>query len=162
MVSASLGVLALPLWPSAVTLKPAGRVWSQTERPGRSPLLLSTGATLAEYQVSYLARAGSLSVSMADHAAALCALVQSEEPVSLLLGDTDRGLFHLTDLSIAELAHAADGSPSSLDVSATLVQASEGTVAVGPVPAAPTPAATVAATRGSGLSGLSGTVGAGV
>lgn len=139
LVSATLGTLVLPWWPDAITRTPARRQWADTERPGRAPLLLPTGLSLAEYQLSYLVRSSDLRASVAEHVALLERMADSKEPVALLLQDTDRGLFHLTELSIAEVAHAANGDPSSVDVSATLRAASQATVSVGPVPAAPTP-----------------------
>ena len=147
LVSATLGPLALPYWPDAVTRNPGRRVWSETERPGRAPLLLATGSTLAEYQLSYLVRDRDLRVPVSAHVDLLERMAASDEPVALVMGDSSRGMFHLTELSIAEVRHAGTGEPSSVDVSATLRQASEATISVGPVPAAPTPAPVVKATK---------------
>lgn len=161
LVSATLGVLALPWWPETVTRTPGRRTWAETARPGRAPLLLADEATLAEYQLSYLVRGLDLRGSVAAHVDLLERMAASEVPVSLLLGDTDRGLFHLTELSVVEVQHAASGEPSVVDVSVSLRQASEATVAVGPVPAAPTAPAVVKKTKKT-LKGTKGKAGAGV
>ena len=165
LVSATLGTLVLPFWPDAITRKPPTRVWTQQERPGRAPLLLATGLTLAEYQVSYVCRDVDIRVSVAAHVALLELMAASGEPVTWMAQDTDRGLYHLTDVSIAEVRNAPNGDPATVDVSATLTQAAQATSSVGPVPSAPTPAPVAqkaAATKKKAkskkrLSGVSGT-----
>lgn len=134
LICPGVGTLVLPWWPETITRSGRLRTWSETARPGDLPLLLSDGMALEEYQISYLARSADLDEPVTEHVATLHAIAASLSPVSLLLEQTNRGLFHLTELSIAEVAHATTGDPTAVDVSATLKQASEATVNVGPVP----------------------------
>lgn len=134
LVCPGVGTLVLPWWPDTVTRSGNTRNWSETARPGRTPLLLSDGLNLPEYQVSYLVRTRDLSESVADHLALLDAIATSEVPVMLVLEGSNRGLFHLTEVSVSEVSHTTTGEPSSADVSATLKAASDASINIGPVP----------------------------
>lgn len=134
LVCPGVGTLILPWWPDTITRSGGGRTWAETARPGDIPLLLPEGTALEEYQISYLARPRDLRSSVADHVGLLREMQASTTPVTLMLEQTNRGLFHLTDVSIAEINHTTSGEPAAVDVSATLKQASDATVNVGPVP----------------------------
>lgn len=134
LVCQGVGTLVLPWWPDVITRSGNTRTWTEQTRPGRTPLLLSDGLALPEYQVSYLLRTGDLAESVADHIALLDAIATSETPVTLMLEGTNRGLFHVTEVSVAEVTHTTSGEPSSADISATLKAASDATINVGTIP----------------------------
>lgn len=133
LVCQGVGTLTLPWWPETISRSGGTRAWTEQTRPGATPLLLSDGINLDEYQISYLARGRDLTTPMAEHLALLDAIKVSDTPVTLMLGGSNRGLFHLTDVSVVEVLHNADGVPTSCDVSATLRRASDATVNVGPI-----------------------------
>lgn len=135
LVCQGVGTLVLPWWPDTVTRSGGIRQWTEQGRPGDYPLLLSEGLSLEEYQISYLARGRDLRESVSAHMELLDRIKVSEIPVVLMLEGSNRGLFHLTEVSVAESTHNTAGEPTSCDVSATLKRASEATVNVGPIPA---------------------------
>lgn len=129
-----VATLVLPWWPTEVGRTPRSRVWVEQERPGRAPLLLTTGETLAEYRLSFLLRHTDIAQSVQSWVDAFEAIAASDVPVALVMGASDRGLFQLVGPDMQEVAHADDGTPSAVDVSATLKRASRATVNVGLVP----------------------------
>lgn len=129
-----VATVQLNWWPTEVSRSQIARSWTEVERPGRRPLMLSPGMALDEYSVGYLHREADLSQSVADHVDALTAIARSKTPVTLTMAGTVRGQFHVTDLSLVEVEHTTTGNPASVDVSMTLKRASEATVKVGPIP----------------------------
>lgn len=129
-----VATVRLNWWPTEISRSGLSRSWTEVERPGRRPLLLSPGLLLDEYAVGYLHRERDLSQPVADHVDALTSIARSKTPVELTMAKMARGLFHVTDLSLVEVDHATTGKPASVDVSLTLKRASDATVNVGPIP----------------------------
>lgn len=129
-----VGRARLNWWPTEITRSGIGRSWTEIERPGRRPLLLTPGLLLDGYDIGYLHREQDLSQSVADHVNDLETIAKAKEPVELTMAGNVRGLFHITDLSIVEVEHTTGGQPAAVDVSLTLRRASDATLKVGPVP----------------------------
>lgn len=134
LVCPKVATVQLNWWPTEVTRSGIARSWTEIERPGRRPLMLSPGMMLDEYAVGYIHRDLDLSQSVADHVDGLTLIARSKTPVELTMAGTARGLFHVTDLSFVEVEHTTAGKPASVDVSMTLKRASDATVKVGPIP----------------------------
>lgn len=127
-----VGTLDLPWWPQ-VSRSGFARTWSEIPRPGGYPLMVSDGVGLAQYVVSYLARDRDMTVSITEHLDLLRQISQSDKAVTFWLGTSNRGQYHVTEVSIEELFHTPTGWPTAADVSFTLKKASTWTVNVGPI-----------------------------
>lgn len=139
LVCPGVGTLVLPWWPEQLPRSGGGRTWSEVSRPGRTPLLVSDGLSLVEYQVSYLLREVDSTIPVTEHLAMLDALAATDQAMVLMAGDTNRGLFHLSEPSVVEVLHTEAGECTVADVSCTLKQASDAVVNLGPVPTRPNP-----------------------
>lgn len=139
LIAPGLGVLTLPYWPEGIDSTPSGQVWAEHTRPGTTPLLLPEGATLADQRLDYVARRYELSDPIEDHLDLLRAMRATQIPLTLMLEQTPSGPWHMTELSIVPTMHNRAGQVTAAEVSATLRQASDATVNVGPIPRAPNP-----------------------
>lgn len=129
-----VALVRLPWWPEDVERGNGGRTWEEVPRPGREPLLLSSGRNLDTYSLGFTLRNAD-GRHVADDVAAIEAIANSEVPCSLIMGGTLRGTFQVAEPPVfVELEHAAGGRPVVVDVSLTLKRASDATVKVGPVP----------------------------
>ena len=133
LVHPDYGTLPLKWWPTDIERGAMGRVYTEFERPGRDPLLLSTGGQLDTYDVGFSVRENGDGLTVAQWLDVLRDMAGSPKPVTLVMAATVRGLFHITALTITELEHTDAGRPSAADVSMTLTRASDYTVKVGPV-----------------------------
>ena len=134
LIAPGLGTLVLPFWPEGIDGTPSGQTWTERARPGRAPLLLPEGLTLEERRLDYIARTRDLAQPIEEHLDLLRAIRVTQTPVTLMLEQSGRGLWHMTELSIVEVLHNRAGQVTSAEVSVTLRQASDATVNVGPLP----------------------------
>ena len=130
------GTLGLPWWPTDVEIRTPTGTYEEVERPGEAALLLRKGRTLAEYRLGFIVRDALLGDGATTQAwrSTWDAIAQSQKPVSLLLGDTNRGLYRVTESSVTEIAWDSSGIATVIDVTATLRESVDAPVSIGPVP----------------------------
>lgn len=124
--------VTLPWWPSDVQFQSLSDSWTDLARPGRDPLVVREAGGLPEVVLGFLAArldGGSVQSLLND----LHRLAQATDPVQLMLGTRDAGLFRVTDLSWLELEHTANGEAARADVQCTLRRSASAAAPVGPI-----------------------------
>lgn len=137
----SVGTVVLPWWPDDVATSNIAGVYETQERPGRTPLLLRAADSLYEVRIGCVVSISNPEVSddnVATILDGLSTLATIESPVAVKMASRS-GQYRITDLGITELDWDETGSPTSAEVSLTLVTASDAVVPVGPIKRKPRP-----------------------
>lgn len=132
--------VALPWWPDEIAWASLAQSWSEQQRPGRAPLLLKDAQTMPEISLGFiLANRDTIFVgdggSVLPIMQNLDSMAKSDIPVQLMLATRDAGRFRITDLSVTELEHDANGQPVRAEVSMTIKRSSDAAAPIGPVSA---------------------------
>ena len=137
MIAAGLPVLVLPWWPSEVESSGWAPNYAETERPGRAPLLKRSDDPLPSLRIAFTLRAADVTVSIQDTLQLVQVYAAAKPIVQLMLGQSDRGHWRITDAGANEVDWAANGEPSIADVAISLRAASDASIPVGPIKKAP-------------------------
>jgi len=139
LICAGMPTLVLPWWPDEVENSGWAPDWAETARPGRAPLLTRSTDPLPTMRLSFVLRDSSIDEPMGDLIARIRRLAAATPVVHVMLGQSDRGVWRVTDAGANETDWAANGEPSVADVVISLRAASDATIAVGPVASKPKP-----------------------
>ncbi len=131
-----VGTVVLPWWPDEIAHAAIAPLYETQDRPGRAPLLLRSGDSLAEVRIGCLISTTTAEINGVGNVSAvlngLRAAAQSKKPVNLRLASR-KSQYRVTDLGITELDWDDKGQPISAEVSMTLTSASDAAVPVGPI-----------------------------
>lgn len=146
LTSPQLGTVVLPWWPDEIAWGNMANTYDEQERPGRTPLLLRSGAGLEELRVGTVVRPRDLegsgdvgtsggtdiSPTISTMLDTLRAMSRARQPITVAIAGRS-ALYRITDLGLTELEWSATGHPLVAEVSLTLKAASEAAVPVGPI-----------------------------
>lgn len=133
LICPGVGTLTLPWWPSEVEGSGWAANWAETERPGRAPLLTRASDPLPSVRLAFTLRTGSVTESIQDDLDMVQELSAAKPVIQLMLGQSNRGQWRITDAGANEVDWAANGEPSVADVIITMREASDASIPVGPI-----------------------------
>jgi phage protein U len=126
-------VVRLPWMPEEIETSNVAQAWSEVPRPGRVPLLLSSGKNLPKVSLPFrLVNAGHAS-HVEGTIDALEKLARSSNPVRLDVAQQFRGMYRITALSKRETAWDVTGKVTDAEITLELTRSSDMVVAVGPI-----------------------------
>jgi hypothetical protein len=133
LIAVGLPVLVLPWWPSEVEESGWAPNYAETERPGRTALLTRSNDPLATLRISFVLRASDVTQSIQDTLDIVRRYAAAKPIVQVMLGQSDRGHWRITDAGATQQDWAANGEPSVADVVISMREASDASIPVGPI-----------------------------
>jgi phage protein U len=126
-------VVYLPWMPDEIETSNMAQQWTQINRPGRRPLLLSQGKGLPTVSLPIKLVAPGHGVDQQPTIDALDKLARGSNPVRLDVGGQYRGLYRITGLTVRETHWDVAGRVREADVTVELTQSSDMAAMVGPI-----------------------------
>ena len=126
-------VVRLPWMPEEIETSNVAQAWSEVPRPGRVPLLLSSGKNLPVVSLPLRLVNPGQSGHVEGTIEALEKLARSSNPVRLDVAQQFRGMYRITALSKRETAWDVTGKVTDAEITLELTRSSDMVVAVGPI-----------------------------
>lgn len=120
--------------PKAVTYANVTRNWAQVQRPGRAPILSSADMPLPTLSYDLILAHPSPNVTQDTQWSWLVRMARAEDRVTIVLGASESGFWHITNLSMTTVERHPDTQKiTQATVTMELTRASDATARVGPV-----------------------------
>ena len=126
-------VVRLPWMPEEIETSSIAQAWTQVQRPGRVPLLLSSGKNLPKVSLPFRLVNPGRGSHVEGTIDALEKLARSSNPVRLDVAQQFRGMYRITALSKRETAWDVTGKVTDAEITLELTRSSDMVVAVGPI-----------------------------
>ena len=126
-------VVRMPWMPDEIETGNLAQQWTQINRPGRKPLLLSQGKSLPTVSFSVRLVYPGQSNVVDGTIKALEKLNRSQNPVRLDIASQYRGLFRISAMSKRETMWNENGQVTDAEITLELTESSDMAAAVGPI-----------------------------
>lgn len=126
-------VVRLPWMPEEIETSSIAQAWTQVQRPGRVPLLLSSGKNLPKVSLPFRLVNPGRGSHVEGTIDALEKLARSSNPVRLDVAQQFRGMYRITALSKRETMWDTTGKVTDAEITLELTRSSDMVVAVGPI-----------------------------